>query len=59
MWHWHRWGHLSYCDTASFFVGRGWGKTRMGSPGLQKIAFAALAVLVALAGVGMLDGGGL
>lgn len=31
----------------------------MGSPGMQKIAFAALAVLVALAGVGVLSGGGL
>ncbi|CTQ50155.1 hypothetical protein JDO7802_02173 [Jannaschia donghaensis] len=31
----------------------------MGSPGLQKTAFAALAVLVALAGVGVLSGGGL
>ncbi len=31
----------------------------MGSDGVQKIAFAALAVLIALAGAGVLDGGGL
>ncbi|PWJ18302.1 hypothetical protein SAMN05421539_105290 [Jannaschia seohaensis] len=31
----------------------------MTSTGMQKIAFAALAVLVALAGLGVLDGGGL
>jgi hypothetical protein len=31
----------------------------MGSDGLQKIAFTALAVLVALAGAGVLDGGAL
>ncbi len=31
----------------------------MKSEGLQKIAFTALAVLVALAGSGMLDGGAL
>lgn len=31
----------------------------MGSDGVQKIAFAALCVLVTLAGLGVLDGGGL
>ena len=31
----------------------------MGSSGLRMTAFAALAVLVALAGLGLLDGGGL
>ncbi len=31
----------------------------MGSDGVRKIAFAALAVLVVLAGAGVLDGGGL
>lgn len=31
----------------------------MGSVGMQRIAFAALAVLIALAGAGVLDGGGL
>jgi hypothetical protein len=29
----------------------------MGSPGVQKTAFAALAVLVTLAGLGVLSGG--
>ena len=33
--------------------------TRMGSSGLRMTAFAALSVLVALAGLGVLDGGGL
>lgn len=36
-----------------------WEMDKMGSPGVQKIAFAALAVLVALAGVSVLSGGGL
>ncbi len=31
----------------------------MGSNGVRKIAFTALAVLILLGGLGMLDGGGL
>ena len=34
-----------------------WGTPRLRTTGLQKVAFAALAALVLLAGLGVLDGG--
>lgn len=35
------------------------GRDDMGSDGVRKIAFTALAVLILLGGLGVLDGGGL